>query len=192
MQKPILAKRLQLGPISKKVLILLGTGIALGLSSRPDQYFRILKSAADEWRGIDKRNLRDSIRRLYQSKLIGYKECENGDVALTITNSGKQKVLRYNIDTLRLKKAKEWDKQWRIVISDIPEHKKGERNAFAATLKRLGFHPLQKSVYIYPHDCKDEVDFITEIYNLRPYVRFIIAQEIDTALELKQKFKLTQ
>ncbi len=190
MQKRMSGKRTRLGPVSKKILILLGTGLALGLSGRPDRYFRILKLAADEWRGIDKRSLRDSIRRLYQSKLIGYKECGNGDVALTLTDGGKQKVLRYNIDTLRMKEVRKWDKQWRIVISDIPEHKKKERDAFATTLKRLNFYPLQKSVFIYPHDCRDELDFVIEIYNLRPYVRFIIAQEIDTALELKQKFNL--
>ncbi len=49
---------------------------------------------------------------------------------------------------------------------------------------------FQKSVFISPFECKDEVNFVIEFFNLRPYVRFITATEIDNALHLKNQFGL--
>lgn len=63
-----------LGPVGKKTLLLLSTGLALSLTRRPDYYFRIIKSASKEWRKINERSLRESIRKLYKSKIIDYKE----------------------------------------------------------------------------------------------------------------------
>jgi len=57
-------------------------------------------------------------------------------------------------------------------------------------LKDIGFHSLQKSVFIYPYECKKEVDFIVEFFELRPYVRFLVVKQTDIDLELKQKFGL--
>src|SRR3989344_4593151 len=59
-----------------------------------------------------------------------------------------------------IKKPARWDKLWRLVIFDIPEEERTGRMALAAKLKELGFYPLQKSVFIHPYECKDEIDFI--------------------------------
>ena len=50
---------------------------------------------------------------------------------------------------------------------------------------------MQKSVFLYPYDCKNEIDFILEIFEIKPYVRYIVAKDIDIALDLKQRFKLS-
>lgn len=189
-QQPV--KRTRIGSVAKRALILLGSGLALGLTRRPDQYFRILKSAAAEWQAIDARGLHDAIRDIYRSKLIRWTENDDGTVTAVLTKNGAQCALRYNLETIRIRTPEHWDELWRIVISDIPEHKKNARNAFAATLKRSGFHPLQKSVFVYPYPCDDELDFIIEAFELRPFVRRIVAQEIDNDIELRDKFKLPQ
>jgi len=57
-------------------------------------------------------------------------------------------------------------------------------------LKSLGFYPLQKSVFIHPYECKNEIDFIVEMFNLAPYVRFLRVKDVDVELDLKERFRL--
>ncbi len=57
-------------------------------------------------------------------------------------------------------------------------------------LKKLEFYELQKSVFIHPFDCKDEIDFIIEFFEARPFIRFAIIESIDNELHLKKIFDL--
>jgi hypothetical protein len=57
-------------------------------------------------------------------------------------------------------------------------------------LKEIGMYQLQKSVYVYPFECKDELDFIIEYFGLRKYVRFGLLKEIDNELHLRKIFDL--
>lgn len=179
-----------LGPISKKILLLIETGFVLSLTHSPNVYFKILKTAAREWKKINEHNLRRTIKRLYQSKLIDYKEDADGIVNLTLTTEGRKRILRYMPDNMTIKKPSRWDGLWRLVMFDIPEKKSLGRVAFRKKLKDLGFHPIQKSVFIHPYECKDEIDFIVEIFNLTPYIRFARVKDIDTELDLKKRFNL--
>lgn len=183
-------KRIQLGPVAQKTLLLLAGGCRLALTRRPDTSFRILKDIAKEWKKIHQRGLRKSIRRLYQSKLIHYEEHADGTVSMVLTVEGEKRALRYKVNEMKIKKPSAWDGLWRMVIFDIPEKKKQGRVALAAKLRHLGFYPLQKSVFVYPYECKDEIDFIVELFDLVPYVRFIHAKGIDAAPHLKHHFNL--
>lgn len=180
----------RLGPVSKKILLLLQGGLALSLTARPDAYFRVVRQIAKEWKKINERNLREAIKRLYQSKLIDYRENKDGSASLILTDNGKDRILRYEIDKIEIKKPTHWDNLWRMVIFDIPEDKKSGRNALNAKLKELGFYPMQKSVFVHPYECKDEIDFITELFELTPYVRFLRVKDIDVELHLKEIFRL--
>ncbi len=179
-----------MGPAAQKVLLLLEGGLVLSLTRRPDHYFRIVKKIAKEWKKINERNLRRTIKRLYESKLIDYRENNDGTVILVVTDSGKSKILKYNLDAITIKKPPSWDKLWRVVIFDIPEEESKGRVALRAKLKELGFYPLQKSVYIHPYECKDEIDFIVEIFDLVSYVRFLRVKDVDIELDLKNRFHL--
>ena len=177
--------------MEQKILLLLGTGLVLSLTRNPFKYFRIVKSASREWEKINRRSLQEAIKGLYRSKLIGGKENEDGTISLTLSEKGKTRLLRYRLDQMEIKKPSRWDGLWRMVIFDIPEDLKRGRDALAAKLKKLGFHPMQKSVFIYPYECRDEIDFIIEVFDLRSYVRFVVAKETDIDLDLKTKFKMS-
>lgn len=179
-----------LGPVGKKILLLLNSGLALSLTRRPDAYFRIIKSVAKEWRKINERSLREAIRKLYRSKIIDYRESKDGTVKLVLTGVGQKKVLVYDLDKIEIKKPPKWDKLWRLVIFDIPEYKKKGRAVLVAKLKEMKFYSLQKSVFIHPYECQNEIDFIVEIFGLVPYVRFLRVKDIDIELDLKNKFRL--
>src|SRR3989344_2285459 len=183
-------KEPRFGPTTQKILLLLQAGIVLALTQRPDYAFRVIQGTAKEWQKINRRALHEAIRKLYQSKLVDYKENNDGTVALTLTDSGIKRSLRYNLDTIKIETPKYWDKLWRIAMFDIPEFQKAGRNALAEKLKELGFYPIQKSVFIYPYPCKNEIDFIVEIFQLTPFVRFIVARETDVDIHLKAHFGL--
>ena len=160
------------------------------LTRRPDTYFRIVRGMIKEWRKINERNLRIAIKNLYKSKMIDFRENKDGTVLTVLTNEGKKQILKYDIDKIEIKKQNSWDKLWRLVIFDIPEKERVGRMALAAKLKELGFYPMQKSVFIHPYECKDEIDFITEIFELAPYVRFLRVRDVDIDLDLKNHFHL--
>ncbi|MFN3995988.1 MAG: hypothetical protein ACK4GR_05620 [bacterium] len=174
----------------QKILFLIACGIAIGVSGSKSKAFFAIKRIPKELGKIDKRCLSAAIANLYRSKLIDFREDDDGTQILTLTENGKKRFLAYNFEKLKFKKQNKWDGYWRIVIFDIPEKLKKERNALSQKLKFAGAYPLHKSVFVYPYDIKDEIDFLIEFLNLRKYVRFIIAKEIDNELHLKKIFDL--
>lgn len=65
---------------------------------------------------------------------------------------------------------KRWDHLWRIVVFDIPEKKKNDRDQFREKLRRLGFFPFQKSMYITPFACEKIIWDIARQYRITQYV----------------------
>ncbi len=179
-----------LGKTQQKVLLLLLGGIALGLSGSPRRSFQILETIGKEWKEIDRQILKRAIKNLYESKLVNEKQNADGTITLLLSSEGKQKALTYDLDNIKIKKPEKWDKKWRVVLFDIPENRKRLREIFRFHLKKLGFYEFQKSVFIHPYDCKNEIDYLIEFYNIRKFVRFLIAESIDNELHLKHHFKL--
>lgn len=185
-----MTKKLRLGDNQKKILLLLLGGVALGLSGSPKRYFQILDAIKKDWKEIEKQSLRRAIKSLYQSKLIKEKQNSDGTTTIILTDQGKQKALTYDLDNMEIKKPQKWDKKWRVVLFDIPDRIKKIRDALRFHLKNLGFYEFQESVFVHPYNCKDEVDYLIEFYDIRRFVRFIIAESIDNELHLKQRFDL--
>ncbi len=179
-----------LGATQRKILLLLLGGLALGLSGSPRRYFYILEQMEKEWKDINKWALRQAIRKLYQSKLITEKTNKDGSTTLVLSDSGKKYAMTYKLDEMKIKEPKTWDGQWRVIAFDIPEQRKKARDELRFRFRQIGLQELQKSIFVYPYPCEKEVDFLVEFYQLRPYVRKIIAHSIDNELHLKQKFGL--
>lgn len=179
-----------LGPTAQKVLLLLAGGVALGLSGSPHRYARVLGTLSREWRRINRQALYRAIRRLYESKLIGYRQHQDGSVEIVLSRGGKPVALRYQLDEMRIPEPGRWDRKWRVVIFDIPERHRRLRDALRPRLRQIGMLELQKSVFIHPFECRNEVEFIVEFYDARPYVRFLEAVFVDNELHLKRRFGL--
>jgi hypothetical protein len=183
-------RKIRIGILGKQILTLLLMGISLGLTMSVRRHFWVLDSIPKELKKVKKKYLNRAIRRLYESKLVEIKEDKNGNTILVLSEEGKKKILIYNIENLKLKRQSKWDGYWRLFIFDIPEKFKRERYILSKKLKEIGMYQLQKSVYVYPFECRDELDFIIEYYGFRKYVRFILAKEIDSELYLKKIFGL--
>lgn len=180
----------RLGPTQKKILLLLSAGVGLGFSRSLGDHIRIINGVSKEWDKINRSSLRYSIKSLYDSKLVKWIEKPGGSVELTLTDKGKNKVLIFNPDTFQITKPKKWDGKWRIIIFDIPEKRRGARDSLRSHLRQLGFHELQKSVFVHPYPCDDIFDFLVEFHDARKHVRFIVADSIDNSLHIKDVFGL--
>jgi DNA-binding transcriptional regulator PaaX len=175
--------------LKQKILLLLLGGIVFGYSYTPQRQWKIVKTISKEWKKIDKKELHQQIRNLYKSKLIERKVNPDGTYTFILTEKGKLRALTYNFENMDIEK-KSWDGKWRIVAFDIPEKLKVGRDALRAKLKKLGFMELQKSVFVFPYECKDEIDFVIEFFDIRKYARYGTMDFIDNDIHLRNMFEL--
>jgi len=85
-----------------------------------------------------------------------------------------------------------WDGKWRIIIFDVPEISRKDRDFLRNQLRWLGFMELQKSVWIFPYEIKSELKEFIKLcrLKLKGDVRFLTAEDIDNDKDIKKYFKL--
>jgi len=112
-------------------------------------------------------------------------------VYISLTKEGRKKAKRYNVDNLKIKKPKKWDRKWRILIFDIQDKHKVKREALRGKLKELGFYKLQKSVWLCPYDFEKEVGILRNFFGFGyREMRIVIASEIEMDGEVKSFFNI--
>ncbi|MDP3015235.1 MAG: hypothetical protein Q8N28_02375 [bacterium] len=129
-----------------------------------------------------------TIYYLKKQKIISFAE-ENGKIALTLTEKGKRRKLEYDLNNIVIPKPNVWDRRWRLLMFDIPESYKFARNALRWKLKNLGFIQFQKSVWIYPYHCENEIDFLTEHFSIARFINLLTVQ-IENDKPLREHFNL--
>ncbi len=173
----------------EKILLLLLGGVAFGCSYTPHQQWRVIKTISREWRRINKQDLRKGVNNLYRSNLIRKKKNSDGSYTITLTDKGKIRAITYNFWKMNIER-KNWDGKWRIVVFDIPEKIRGGRDALRWKIKKLGFCELQKSVFVFPYECKNEINFVVEFFNLKGYTYYGVLESIDDDTYLRKFFGL--
>lgn len=122
-----------------------------------------------------------AIKRLRERRLARF-DIKGKDTYLVITEYGKANLRKFEFDDMIMQgKPKRWDGKWRLIIFDIPEVKKKERESFRNKLNHLGFHAVQKSVFVYPYDCLDEIDFLANFLDIDRYVLIIETPDLGGA-----------
>lgn len=109
-----------------------------------------------------------------------------------LTEKGRQWFKYSRVKYFELKnKNKKWDRKWRVIIFDIPNSMNRERNWLRSRLKTLGFHSIQKSVFVLPYECEEELGDLCSNIGVSDYVDIITAESIGSGgPELKKYFKL--
>jgi DNA-binding transcriptional regulator PaaX len=128
-------------------------------------------------------------KRISSLKARGYiKKTEKG---WELTPKGRIEIIKI---ILRKKlEMKKWDGKWRIIIFDIPELSRKDRDFLRRELKWIGFVELQKSVWIFPYDMERELMALLKLWKLefRGDIRFLIVEKITGEKELKKQFALS-
>lgn len=118
-------------------------------------------------------------------------EKRNKQIYISLTPKGKSKAGWMQIDDLKILRPRQWDKKWRLVMFDISQSKKICREALRGKLKLLGFKQFQKSVWIYPFDCKDELGLLKDFFGLQDNeLCLIIAENVGKDNDLRKFFNL--
>lgn len=121
--------------------------------------------------------------------MIKIEKYKSDKISVRLTNKGKERVAEFYFDLLQIKKPGKWDGKWRIVIFDIPNRFKSAREALRHKIKELGLKQLQKSVWVYPYDCEDEILLIAEVFEVHRYIEIITAERLLHANVIKDKFR---
>ena len=167
--------------LTKEILFIAAAGpIILSSLFLPNaaQMLKTLIKWRKNWDKIDRRLIYNAVKRLNQKRLVELVEKDN-KLYIKITSNGKKVIKNFDYDNIELEKPKTWDKKWRLVIFDIPDKKKKERRALSKKLKDIGFYALQESVFVYPYDCRDEIDFICEFLSINRFVNYCTVESVD-------------
>lgn len=112
------------------------------------------------------------------------------ELTLSLEEVGHSKALKYSIEDIHIQDQAVWDKKWRLVIFDIPETMRPARNIFKEKLDELGFAQIQKSAYVHPYPCHNEIEYIRSLYSLEPYIRLAVIEKLENDDKLRKRFGL--
>jgi len=130
----------------------------------------------------------DSMKR---QKLIEYVSDKHGKTVVKITKKGETRLRAFDIELMKIKKPKKWDGKWRLVMFDIPMRFTKGREALRYHLKALNFFQFQKSAWIHPYPCEDEIIFIADFFGIGKHVEILTAETILRDEKLKKHFHLS-
>lgn len=168
---------------------LLITG-AICIAATSPYFVSNLMRAIKKDKNYKRKKIYDSFYNLRKQGCIKFTK-NNNQIYISLTEKGKEKAGIYQINDLDIKKPKKWDGKWRIVLFDISEQKKIKRETFRGKLKELGFYPFQKSVWIHPYNCKDEIELLKDFFGLdEQELRLVISQDIGEDTYLRDIFKI--
>ncbi len=150
------------------------------------QIFKMFKNS----KKYSKRQIQSAVESLRRQKLIEYIYDREGKTVVKITSKGKTKLRTFAVDTIKIEKQKKWDGKWRLVMYDLPVRFRRGREALRYHLKDLGFYQFQKSAWIYPYPCEDEIIFIADFFGLGNFVEVLTVESILRDDKLKKHFHL--
>lgn len=166
----------QITVLTARQILLYLVDFTVGINQVFDRHKMYKKTFRDywQWREFDRIKFSQNLYRLKTRKIIRVYQ-EGKDKYLELMPKGADHVRKYLLSEMQVEPPQKWDGKWRIIVFDIPDDKKTERNVFREHLKRMGFVQFQESVFIFPFECKKEINFITTNYYIDPYVKYIVA-----------------
>lgn len=141
------------------------------------------------WKQMDKRAREREMRRVVSYMKSNNLLEGNYEHGLRLTKKGQQRLAKSKIDTIKIEIMLKWDGHWRLVIYDIPESQKQGRNALVSKLTKLGFYQLQRSAWIHPFPCREEITELATYYGVNSYVGYLEILTIDNQEALIKRFK---
>lgn len=152
-----------------------------------DQIYRVSAHKYRAEREYDKSNFSEKIKYLKRQGLIE-SFVEGKDKFIEITAKGLRKVKKCNLDNLKIVRPEIWDGRWRVVIFDVPEKHKNNRDTFRHKLLNLGFQKIQESIYVHPFECANEIKQLSESLSIENNVLIMISEIIQGENSIIEKF----
>jgi len=165
---------------------LLTAGNIYFASANPHRFLRMIGTHGSAAQEKEWAYLQRPLYQLRKKEYISMKVDRSGEVRLTATNRGRAIARAMEAAMLSIRRPRQWDGIWRVVIFDVPNAKSANRIAFSQRLKTLGFRMIQKSVWVFPHECKKELDVMKKFYDIEKHVLYIESHSVE-GLALKPR-----
>ncbi|MEK7478235.1 MAG: CRISPR-associated endonuclease Cas2 [Patescibacteria group bacterium] len=107
---------------------------------------------------------------------------------VSLTERGYEKFAE--LETKDIVRPKRWDEKYRVVVFDIEEKRKKERDLIRNQLISLGFIKLQHSVWISPYECEELITLMKTNRHLNDNIIYMTVESIENDLWLREKFGL--
>ena len=143
-----------------------------------------------EWKKKRKDSISRSLKNLLESGYVTFGDTGSGKSRLEITERGRAYLSLIEAGDSSRPKPKKWDKKWRMVIFDIKEEKKADRQRLRDFLRKLGFMKLQYSVWVYPYDCEDMITLIKSEFKIGRGILYLIVDTIEYDKPIREHFDL--
>jgi len=182
-------KKAQITQVALCVLAVASVPALVFLAAAMGNALRVFKQF-ERSKHFSKEQVRNSINHLRREKLIEYLADKNGKTIVKITKKGETRLRAFDIELMKIEKPKKWDGKWRLIMFDIPMRFTKGREALRYHLKTLGFFLFQKSAWIYPYPCEDEIIFIADFLGVGKYVEILVADSVLREERIKKYFDL--
>lgn len=96
-----------------------------------------------------------------------------------LTKKGKKKVNCLKLESETTLVNTSWDGFWRIILLDLPENRKNERESLRYLLKKAGFVCLKNSAWISPYPFEHLFTNIKKDLGLTTEMMIIVTEHID-------------
>ena len=116
----------------------------------------------------------------------GYAEIHKSDNQsyIRITKKGKNKLDCIKLSGEDALVSNTWDGSWRIVILDLPENRKSEREALRYLLKKANFVCIKNTVWISPYPYENLFTNIKKDLGLGTELMIIVTDKLDRETNL--------
>lgn len=102
---------------------------------------------------------------------------------MRLTPLGRQKLYRDELTNTTAVMNPNWDGKWRMIILDLPEDRKSEREALRYLLKKAGFVCAKNSVWVSPFPFEHFFTNIKKDLGLTSEMLIVTTGEIDESTE---------
>ncbi len=145
------------------------------LAEKPAIPLELVKKTKDQKSGYA---LNRSIKNLVESGCIEILQSDNKSY-LKLTKKGKNKLNSIKLEGEGALVPNTWDGLWRIIILDIPEERKSEREALRYLLKKANFVCVKNTVWISPYPYENLFTNIKKDLGLGTELMIIVTNKID-------------
>ncbi len=132
--------------------------------------------------------LNRSIRGLKEAGLVESLSSGREQYA-RLTTEGKKKATSLKLENESTVLNLSWDGKWRIILLDLPESRKSERESLRYLLKKAGFVCLKNSAWISPYPFEHLFGNIKKDLGLTTEIMILVSESIDEETQ-KELFKI--
>lgn len=168
--------------ISKKILETLSNKPVQSLSGLENELLEAFFDDLSEKGTKHKYAISRAFKNLTDSGYIEVLYSDNDQYA-RLTREGKQKNYSLFLDNDQTLVSTSWDGFWRIVMLDLPEARKNEREALRYLLKKAGFVCIKNSVWVSPYPYEHLFINIKKDLGLTTELMVVVSKNIDPDTE---------